>query len=295
MRTDEFSFLVEPIKNGGGKNFWDSLWMGGLGFLLIWGSLLCLSPFFGKRKVRVPEPWPPLPLRPRIYMGILVLCTSFPIFFRSIVVQWMGQKNGANPVGQTVVSGTAGSLGLVLLLLVLSYLFPPLLSDLNGRDFKKIWSETLTVYARSLPTAFALSLLWQCFLHLPAFWDRPIQIDRQLFVRLLSEETIPLPWLFHMGLFVCFVGPLAEEIVFRGFLLRFLLEYRTSGQAIVLSAFIFSILHGHLPSFLPLLGLGILWGRLYVESRSLVACSAAHSLFNLTLFLLTLKTHSFPQ
>ncbi len=76
------------------------------------------------------------------------------------------------------------------------------------------------------------------------------------------------------------VGPLFEEILFRGMLLRALREVMPAPAAIASSALIFA-LHHDPQSALPVFLLGCVFGLAYVRTQSIVAPFVAHALFNM--------------
>jgi membrane protease YdiL (CAAX protease family) len=80
------------------------------------------------------------------------------------------------------------------------------------------------------------------------------------------------------------IAPVLEELIFRGCLLRLLLLVVAPLLAVLLSAFIFALPHT-VWQWLPALMLGLLLGWLFVRTRSLTLCIAAHMLWNAQLWL----------
>ena len=80
---------------------------------------------------------------------------------------------------------------------------------------------------------------------------------------------------------VCFIAPLAEETVFRGFLYGWLYRVMPVGFALVISGAIFSLAHGVVLLFLPLWAVGIILAVVFQTSRSLWPGAIVHALFNL--------------
>jgi membrane protease YdiL (CAAX protease family) len=81
-------------------------------------------------------------------------------------------------------------------------------------------------------------------------------------------------------LVVIIIGPVAEELVFRGIVLGFFLKKYSSKRAIVLSALIFAMIHMNPYQFLPAFGLGILLGWIYYMSKNIWLCMGVHLLCN---------------
>jgi glutamate-5-semialdehyde dehydrogenase len=81
------------------------------------------------------------------------------------------------------------------------------------------------------------------------------------------------------------LGPLTEEIIFRGLVLRGLLGRYRPWTAIILSAALFSLMHVN-PAQVPVtLGLGIVLGWVYYRTRSLGLCFLGHAINNASTYL----------
>ncbi len=78
------------------------------------------------------------------------------------------------------------------------------------------------------------------------------------------------------------IGPLVEEIVFRGLILRGLLGHTRPWAAIFVSAVLFALMHFN-PAQLPVaLALGLALGWIYMRTRSLGLCFLGHGVNNLS-------------
>ena len=73
------------------------------------------------------------------------------------------------------------------------------------------------------------------------------------------------------------VTPLSEEIMFRGFVLRGLLNRIGPGPAVVATALVFSAFHLEAGTIIPIFFTGLALGWLYVKTGSLWPCIAAHA------------------
>jgi uncharacterized protein len=87
-------------------------------------------------------------------------------------------------------------------------------------------------------------------------------------------------------LVVCLIGPVVEEMLFRGIMLRSFLNQYSRITAIVLSAAIFGAAHLNVYQFFAGLCTGILLGWLYERTQSLWPCILFHVAYNSTLTLL---------
>ena len=119
------------------------------------------------------------------------------------------------------------------------------------------------------------------------FWFNKTVIPLPEWMRQVEESTGGLlraflvmesPWELLFSLFVMGVLPaVGEELVFRGFLQRFLARTRLGGHAAVwVAAVIFSAVHFQFEGFLPRVLLGALLGYLYFFTKNLWVPIAVH-------------------
>ncbi|MCL6507292.1 MAG: CPBP family intramembrane metalloprotease [Bryobacteraceae bacterium] len=101
--------------------------------------------------------------------------------------------------------------------------------------------------------------------------------------QLLADRTSILA----VGLAAVSVGPLCEELAFRGFLLPLLVRSLGAAPGILLSAFPFAVLHG--PQYawswrhvLLILAAGSVFGWIRHRTGSTAASTVAHAFYNLT-------------
>ena len=103
----------------------------------------------------------------------------------------------------------------------------------------------------------------------------------------LGDGTVIL-----LGFVMLILMPVGEEILFRGIAYIGFAGRFGQTKGVVLSAFLFAVLHGYIRSFVPLvlggipiflMGLTLAW--LYIHTRSLIPCIITHSLVNLILIL----------
>ena len=91
---------------------------------------------------------------------------------------------------------------------------------------------------------------------------------------LSSRMTIPL------ALYVTCVGPLAEELFFRGMILPRMTRFGQK-MALVFSALLFALYHVNLYQFFYAFGLGLLLGALYLKTGSIRMGYVLHAAINL--------------
>lgn len=74
----------------------------------------------------------------------------------------------------------------------------------------------------------------------------------------------------------CIIGPIVEELIFRGFLLR-RMEQHGKCTAIVITSILFGLMHGNLPQIMPAMMIGLVWG--YVATEYSLGWSIALHIF----------------
>ncbi len=89
-------------------------------------------------------------------------------------------------------------------------------------------------------------------------------------------------------LLACLLGPVAEELFFRGVLYAALRRHATWTSAMLLSAGLFALVHTNVLGFLPIMLLGCLLANLYERTGSLAVPIAVHVLHNTLLMALAL-------
>lgn len=95
---------------------------------------------------------------------------------------------------------------------------------------------------------------------------------------------------------VCILAPIIEEILFRGILLRGLLQNGTSPIiAISLSAILFGLAHLNPWQFLGAGLLGAVFGFVYFRTKSLWLCIFLHALNNSVSFIMMLKYRTMDE
>jgi membrane protease YdiL (CAAX protease family) len=118
-------------------------------------------------------------------------------------------------------------------------------------------------------------------------------------------ELIPMPKLIEellmkfqnstgiaMFLYMVILGPIGEELIFRGFILEGLLDRYSARKAILFSALLFGIVHLNPWQFIPGFILGIFFGWVYYNTqRSIIQAIILHAIVNLSGYI----THFFPD
>lgn len=90
----------------------------------------------------------------------------------------------------------------------------------------------------------------------------------------------PILFVLSSILTVCVIGPIAEEILFRGYLQTLFAHHIGRNWSVVITAFIFSLYHIDIPSFLALFLSGIIFGLVRETFGSVWAASLLHMFMN---------------
>lgn len=79
---------------------------------------------------------------------------------------------------------------------------------------------------------------------------------------------------------VCFIAPIIEEILMRGYVLGGLRGQYSTFIAVLVSSIIFALLHFNYVQTLSAIICGLVLGLLYINTGSLFSCILAHFLYN---------------
>ena len=79
----------------------------------------------------------------------------------------------------------------------------------------------------------------------------------------------------------CIIAPIFEEVLYRGILLKGLINKYNSKIAIVYSALIFGIAHLNIPQGINAFLLGLILGTVFYYTRSIYLCMIMHFVNNL--------------
>ncbi len=115
-----------------------------------------------------------------------------------------------------------------------------------------------------------------------AFLRKARAIEDQYKQAMLSMATMRNGVDYLISLLVIAVAPaIFEEVLFRGGVQRILVGWTKSAfWGILISSIIFSAIHGSYFGFLPRVGLGIVLGLIYYQSKNIWLCIAMHFINN---------------
>ena len=135
----------------------------------------------------------------------------------------------------------------------------------------------------AMPLILAASFLWERLLEIVG-----LPTERQELVDLFFQAKSPVLLAFLITLALV-LAPVAEELVFRVGIFRFLRSRAPRWVAYVVSAGLFSAMHGNWFSALPLFVLGLVFAAGYERTGRIAVPMVAHALFNLNTLLLVLS------
>ena len=245
----------------------------------------------------------PFPLRPALNrllewpwtgreVGLLlaVLLAGFAgaLFLRGPWLRWTADWN-LSPVSSLLLLQSAlfhgAGLFTVLVLLVVRRRSP---RDAFGTELFRFPLDLLkgaVALLAVLPMLLVLTLLFHLVLHLLGH-----QPSLQEVAFAIADE--PNRWMrIYFVVLAVGLAPLFEEVLFRGLLLPVLARRYGTWAAVLVSAFLFAVIHGHLPSFVTLFALSAALSAAYILSGSLLVPITMHALFNAitTAILLTVE------
>jgi membrane protease YdiL (CAAX protease family) len=118
-----------------------------------------------------------------------------------------------------------------------------------------------------------------------------VEPEPQSVVQIYLRDSAP-NYLLGLTLFVAVLGPVMEEIFFRGFAYAGLRRRFGVWPGVFMSAALFAALHMHWVAFFPILFLGIFLAMLYESSGSLIPSITAHALHNTAMVLVMMGFRS---
>ncbi|MDV0444820.1 hypothetical protein MmiAt1_03630 [Methanimicrococcus sp. At1] len=153
--------------------------------------------------------------------------------------------------GWLIIAGLC--LGMILILLFRKKEFLSDLTKKNKSMTARAFVALFFCFMLAQPFFFALSGLFEAFLNLFGLTNLEA-----------IEAVSSVSMTFSMFLYASFLGPIAEEIVFRGAILRFLEKYGKV-YAIVVSAILFGVFHANFTQSIFAVLVGLVLGYVAIE------------------------------
>lgn len=210
------------------------------------------------------------------YLLTMTLGSAILIFgFRKFFGQDVNAVFGENAVVLTIVMLTNGLSCLYILYIVNVRLGQPMAAlGMSLSDWKGNLFLGLSRYAVILPIILVAGFLVELTTK-----NVGMTPEHQAVVQRFLEERSYLGILAIIA-FGALIGPVTEEVLFRGFLQPALKEIMGGMKAILLTSFFFALVHFNLYIFIQIFILGLLLGYLYEKTGTLVAPLSVHILHN---------------
>ncbi|MDD5495805.1 MAG: CPBP family intramembrane metalloprotease [Candidatus Omnitrophica bacterium] len=106
--------------------------------------------------------------------------------------------------------------------------------------------------------------------------------EKQAVVEMFMKEK-NTAFLIYSGIFTSLIGPLIEELFFRGFMYSAFKKYIGIFWAMLFTSVVFAVLHTNVVGFVPIVILGMLLAYLYEKTGSLVSSVTVHVIHNLSM------------
>lgn len=154
----------------------------------------------------------------------------------------------------------------------------------GGVPWGRVIRHSGHLFLRFLPAIWLVGIFWGGILLALRELGFDATPQPQLAVQWIADSD-SVVFLVVMGLMVVLAAPFSEELVFRGFLYRFLDERGPARFALIFSSLLFALLHASLNSFLPLFFIGLLLVKIYDDTHDIRVPILFHLYFNLFSFL----------
>ncbi len=152
----------------------------------------------------------------------------------------------------------------------------------NANSSRKQWFLVVFISVGGLFLSGALGALNEIIPMPAAFLRKAREIEAQYKQAMLSMATMRNGVDYLLSLLVIAIAPAVfEEVLFRGGVQRIMVGWTKSAfWGILISSIIFSAIHGSYFGFLPRVGLGIVLGLLYYQSKNIWLNIAMHFINN---------------
>lgn len=149
--------------------------------------------------------------------------------------------------------------------------------------------QGIAYYLMGFPFIWVVGVFWVMLLHWLESMGLQLSIEAQDIVKVFAQMDSPV--LLGFYLLVATVGaPIAEELVFRAGLYRFLKSRQSTPVAMIISAIVFAAVHWNALSFTSLVAVGMVLCIAYEISGNIKVPIFLHAIFNANSIVLILLT-----
>ncbi len=215
--------------------------------------------------------------------GILIAQFIAPLFVHE------SDSPETSPEVWTIIAGSfIMHLGIIFAFFLYRYLQPHLFRQtINAQEmsFIRAMTKGLYFFLASFPLVWLAGLLWILILKflINAGWG--ISLEPQSLINIFENQN-SYSSLFLLFILAIIIAPLAEELVFRAIVYRFIKNRAPAFLAMLLSSILFSLLHMNVVSFFSLVIVGISLCLAYEMSGNIMVPVFFHSAFNLNSIIL---------
>ncbi|MFH1305077.1 MAG: type II CAAX endopeptidase family protein [Candidatus Omnitrophota bacterium] len=200
------------------------------------------------------------------------------IFLQMFLTRLFPVFNNGNfrMVFSTLVMNTAGII-IILYFIIRKHGQSPRDAGLTLKKSSSAFFYAVIGYIAFVPILIAIMLMTFSVMKFLKFHP-----PMQPIVQVLTEEK-EMPVLWFSVIFAAVLGPITEEIFFRGFMYKAVRKRFGIFCGMISTAVLFSLLHTHIAGFLPIVALGLLLAWLYEKTGSLVASMSVHIMHNVVM------------
>ena len=149
---------------------------------------------------------------------------------------------------------------------------------LSVNDIRRRIACAAAFYVGAMPIVLLSAVVYAAFLIGIGYPLSPD--DTQDVVGIFTQAGHALWLKVYIGIVAVTLGPLVEELLFRGIALPLLARYVPTGWAVCLVSAMFALLHFHVPTLVPLFVIAVAFSYAYIYTGSILVPVAMHSLFN---------------
>ena len=190
----------------------------------------------------------------------------------------------SHPVSENITTQFFSLYGLhinmIAHVICLLYLLPMLNKTLKEAVKYHNYSSSIYLVAITIVGFLGLNLMLTAILNISGMGR---SISFQNLATMVAGGSVPVRFLA-----VVIIGPLVEEICFRGIVLNRLLAWSKPSAAVIIQSISFGAVHGNLVQFLFSICLGVALGSMFVKFRKLWVCIVGHVVFNLLGFVFSI-------
>jgi len=163
---------------------------------------------------------------------------------------------------------------------IIQYKEPLAALGISARNFLKNVFYGVIGYIALIPILILMLVIIAVIINITKYVP-----ERQSIVELFLKEK-RVAFLAYSSLFAAIIGPIIEELFFRGFLYSSLKKYIGIFWAMTATASLFAALHAHIVGFFPIMALGMLLAYIYEKTGTLVSSVTVHMIHNLSMVFL---------